>query len=385
MNEDLINLLKDRMGKYFLDAEVAESVANEELYGLFKDRKIDILPFRIKVEGYSFTYVGLIFEAVHWDEGVIKIVSVIEFQPPKVYPIPVAFFCNSEQGISFAPVLDPMDPAEAKTEIPEHWWTNRREGFGAAADKFSNWLNKEIKGKKFEKQFSPFYTFKKGNWHTSFCEMDSVNISPSKREGMVTIRISEFTTFSPKKTNFFPKHKLSNTLDVFEQLIEKYNEFVSAVDFTNYPHDPYLSGPEAFVCKKCESLIFPSTLERLNLFVPLIMRGKTDGKTPYYELKSQCPNCGEKRDVISHLDDLNTINAAGELFWVCPFDLTPYEIEDEKKKDNSVKYQMRCPQCNNKVKKEIEENYLNMIEKSKGIPSPNLSIEQGTKVVRYNF
>jgi hypothetical protein len=46
---------------------------------------------------------------------------------------------------------------------------------------------------------------------------------------------------------------------------------------------------------------------------------------------------------------------------------------------------MRCPKCNNKVKKEIEENYLNMIGKSKGIPSPNLSIDQGTKFVRYKF
>ena len=151
---------------------------------------------------------------------------------------------------------------------------------------------------------------------------------------------------------------------------ELYNEFLSSNELGDYPRDKYLNGPEAFVCVKCDSIVFPDKIH------------VTYKK--FITFKTICPNCGKKSKILSHIDDERILEVASELFWICPKDLIPFKVVKEIDKKNDVEIMLLCESCNKKVKKTIQKEFYSIVEKRKEQPSPNL--EKTTEsFVKYNY
>lgn len=373
VNEDLIKFLKERIGKHIKNVRVADIVANEELYVLFRSKELPILPFVVDLEGYPFKEVHLNFVAISWEKEFINIQTHIEFEVAKVYPIPIGYVGSLIGAKKFGPLLDPMDPEKIKTPLPDkHWFRHRTLNDRLVLDKLSKFINKSINGEKLWKQHNFVISFQDGNWVTTFSDKRGAEIFilPIDKPNTVQIQVSEFERFSPKKDNFFPKWKIDRTLDLLRQLFELYNEFVSSVDFEGYPHDKYLNGPEAFICSKCDSMVFPYKIHQ---------------KWPkFITLETSCPNCNKKSKILGHIDDERILEAASEFIWVCPKDLTPYNILKENQKKDKIIYELSCDSCKKKVKKEIDNVFHPIVQKGKGQSSPNLEKTEGN-FIKYKF
>ena len=370
VNEDLVNFLFDKIKKHVTNVKVLDEVASTELYVPFRSRQIDTLPFIVDVDGYSFQNVHLIFKVASWDKKVIKAIMFVDFPVEKIYPITLGIGGGlGLGGHQFGPMLPPMEGIRLTNE-----WLAVRYDQNGTADMFSMFLNKSFDTKKMlEKDLKPGYTVQEGKWLTTFYDKTNIILAPTEdKENMVRITFSIFRDFKPKKDNFFPKLDLTKVFKYLDKIIGLYKEFITKFDFSKYPLDPFLNGPESFICKRCESMIFP---KKIHLW-------KNYGKQ-FLTLESFCYNCNLRRKILSHQQDQRILEAASEFFWVCPFDLTPYQILKEGERRNTIIFDMVCPTCRKKIKKEIQKDFVDIVESGREKPSPKLTLDGG--FVDYKF
>ncbi len=375
VNEELENFLFSRLKKYVTKVKVVDKVGEIELYVPFRLREIDTLPFMAEVDGYSFKQIELIFKVASWDKKVIKTTIIVDLPVEKVYPMTVGIGAGYfGLGSNFGPILPLMDPTKLKQKIKLEEAIQIRQDEKGTTDMLSGFLNKKFDtNKMLSKDLKPNFQVQDGNWVTTFYDRTNLFISPSDEiPNSIKILYSVFRGFNPKKDNFFPKLDLSKIFKYFEEIYSTYKEFIGRFDFSRYPVDPFLNGPESFICKRCESMIFPQNA--------LIWKY---GNYFFLTLDSICPNCMLKRKMVAPQEDERILEAANDFFWVCPNDLTPYRIIKEDEKSGVIKYELFCETCKRPVKKEIDLQYMEILELGKGKPSPKLALD-GT-FVDYQF
>ena len=358
-NEDLLRFLNDRIGKDTNLIKVPEEFAEKELYILFRSKQIDKLPFTVKVKGYSFDEVDILFSVVSWERNVLKIVYSVNASISNIYKIPIGLI-GSENIAYFSPLIAPSEATSKRTTLEK--WVDFR--FSSKNfDRLSNFLNKELDPTKIMKTLSCRFQYQKGRDIFIFSNPATVSMAHNiNKPGHLNLILMEFYKFNIKKDNFFPKFSLSKPLDALQIIYEKYCQFPITDTFDCYPQNPFLSGPEAFQCNECLSIMFPSNIYQVQM--PSYI-GKLPGHVIAF--KSHCPNCGAEREVWSMKDDILTISAGNELFWSCPTHLKLLSIGKESDKKGKKIYELSCPDGCKKIVKDVENQYIEIIKQLESV------------------
>ncbi len=299
------------------------------------------------------------------------------------YRIPIGLFLDDKGSpICFDSLLIDPDFYEGI-----EWFKIRAKNV-QGLDIFSNFLNTNGINKKIGKKlnFSFERMIKETDifeiWETSYPDIPPIMIH--SHDGFLEIEINQFSVgpLIPTRYAYFTKFLIDfhfkRILKSFETLLEIYALFTSKIgsqiNLNQYPIDPYLNGPETFICQKCNSITLPNS----------IIKKDSDSNILYYH--SKCQYCGSTSVCVSSISDIKMVNAASELFWVCPFDLSSLKVMKSKKIDEKFQVQLSCQKCGKKIKKEYDSQIIRTSSKfilSRGKKSPNIEIIPGTKFVKY--
>ncbi|NHI93321.1 MAG: hypothetical protein EAX96_12620 [Candidatus Lokiarchaeota archaeon] len=167
---------------------------------------------------------------------------------------------------------------------------------------------------------------------------------------------------------------IRSNLQMIEETIKSYKKFLKERKIPKiYEIDPYLAGIGAFLCRKCESITLPHSIIR-----------KKQG-SPSVEcriINTKCPNCSNKNEYWLENEYLDILS---EIFWICPWDLTPYEVINEVPdvKKNIINLDMKCPTCAGIIKKTISNKDYDRIKNGQGKKNPYLELIPGIKIITY--
>jgi len=378
VNENLISFLEERIGSEVKNIRIRDEISQKDLYTPFKSKQIDKLPFIVTLDGQPFENLELVFDVASWDMNAIRIISLLSVPMQNPYPLPIGL-SGTENIATFVPLIGPSEFFSRK-KILERWVDFRF--YGGPKDLLSNYLNSELDPTKLIKSLSARFQYQKGKLFTFLSSPATVSLIPAdNNQGRLHITLNEYYKFNLKKDNFFPKFNLAKPLSVIQTILNKYQEFMeNQIVPPNYPLDPYLSGLESFICKKCNSILYPNSVSKVNMYGV-----KFPGQTVNFNCF--CPNCGEKQDVWSMYNDEKTFHYAKELFWSCPIDLNIYEVSKEKTKKGKKSYVLVCPECQKKMKKEITEKYHSALSRPSSFTLKNeiVKAESGGLKINYNL
>ncbi len=300
-----------------------------------------------------------------------QIISRIVFKPTSVYSLPIGLFSVGLKYI-FSSLL--IDPDMYRDAYQMTWLMKRAEDYDGV-DKLSIFLNDNIFTNRLQKElcFDVSHSSDLNNKEHLF-EYFSIDIpiiiQPVPNEKDLVEIILKQIKIDPKYTShgFFPKFNFDANLKELQNLINTYIKFIEIKKIDNYPQDPYLNGPELFMCRNCESITFIESVEF------------NDG---LYIYKAKCPNCKKNRSVFGPMTDTKLINATGSLFWICSADFTPYIIKNSKINKDKINLEMMCTACNKKVKKSYPENMHGIFTSMEGCETSEFIIEPNSNFVKY--
>jgi hypothetical protein len=375
VNEDLLRFLNERIGSEVAEIQIPDEFKDQELYVAFRSKQLDKLPFIITLEGYDFREVNVLFNVVSWERNAVKVIYSMNMPLDRAYNLPIGLI-GSENIAIFAPLIASSESSSKRSNLED--WVNFR-FLGKSLDRLSNFLNKELDPTKLMKNLACRFQYQKGKDIFILSNPATISFTP-KQNGELNVTLMEFYKFNIKKDNFLPKFNISKQMEVIQTILIKYKEFLNNYQLINYPRNNFLSGPEAFVCNNCQSIIFPESVAKVQM--PLYIM-----KLPGHLIRftSKCPKCNQVREVWSMKDDALTIKTGNVLFWLCPTHLKPYNIIKESNKKGKKVLSLECPEGCKKVSKEFEEQYTNEIKRDDTISNHNYKIDPNSKMVSYNY